>query len=210
MKTNILILILFALSFKAIGQSQADTYIKEAQAYLAKKEYKQAQLSLQDAINDLNNILSQQIAESLPLEINGLKASGDSDVNPGAVGMMGGGMMISKRYANPAKKENDADIQIISNSPMMSAMTMYLSNPSMMGQGYKSIRIGSRRAIMKTETQDFYDDNGNSKPIRSSEIQIPLTQTLITLNLRGFANEADEIAFATKLDIEKLRVALGE
>jgi len=210
MKTNILILILFALSFKAIGQSQADTYIKEAQAYLAKKEYKQAQLSLQDAINDLNNILSQQIAESLPLEINGLKASGDSDVNPGAMGMMGGGMMISKRYANPAKKENDADIQIISNSPMMSAMTMYLSNPSMMGQGYKSIRIGSRRAIMKTETQDFYDDNGNSKPIRSSEIQIPLTQTLITLNLRGFANEADEIAFATKLDIEKLRVALGE
>jgi len=210
MKTNILILILFALSFKAIGQSQADTYIKEAQAYLAKKEYKQAQLSLQDAINDLNNILSQQIAESLPLEINGLKASGDSDVNPGAMGMMGGGMMISKRYVNPSKKENDADVQIISNSPMMSAMTMYLSNPSMMGQGYKSIRIGSRRAIMKTETQDFYDDNGNSKPIRSSEIQIPLTQTLITLNLRGFANEADEIAFATKLDIEKLRVALGE
>src|SRR6187399_2412136 len=115
MKTNILILILFSLSIKAIGQGQADTYIKEAQAYLAKKEYKQAQLSLQDAINDLNNILSQQIAESLPLEINGLKASGDSDVNPGAMGMMGGGMMISKRYVNPSKKENDADVQIISN-----------------------------------------------------------------------------------------------
>jgi hypothetical protein len=33
---------------------------------------------------------------------------------------------------------------------------------------------------------------------------------LITINLRGFASEADELAFATKLDIENLRTALGE
>jgi hypothetical protein len=57
---------------------------------------------------------------------------------------------------------------------------------------------------------DFYDDSGASKQIRSTELQIPLTQTLITINLKGFATEADELAFAGKLDIEKLRVALGE
>ncbi|MBK9984839.1 MAG: hypothetical protein IPP15_21160 [Saprospiraceae bacterium] len=40
--------------------------------------------------------------------------------------------------------------------------------------------------------------------------QIPLTQTLITINLKGFATEADELPCAAKLDIEKLRVSLGE
>jgi hypothetical protein len=34
---------------------------------------------------------------------------------------------------------------------------------------------------------DFYDDNGTNKQIRSSELQIPLTQTLITVNLKEFS-----------------------
>lgn len=210
MKTSILICLFLSSVVYGFSQSQAETFIKEAQAYLAQKEYKQAQLSLQDAINDINNILATQIIESLPAEINGLKSSGSNDVNTASMGMMGGGMTITKSYRNEAKQENDAEVVIVANAPMLSAMNMYLTNPAMMGQGYKSARVGTRRAIMKTEMSDFYMDNGSSKQIRSTEVQIPLTQTLITLTLRGFATEADELAFANKLDIEKLRVTLGE
>ena len=211
MKINTLFLFFcLSLSLQLHSQSQAETYINEAQAYLAQKDYKQAQLSLQDAINDINNVIAMQISESLPAEINGLKASGDDNVNTAAMGIIGGGMQISKTYRNEARKENEAEVQIIANSPMLSAINMYMTNPAMMGQGAKSVRVGTRRAILKTEMQDYYDDNGSSKEIRSTELQIPLTQTLITLNLRGFASEAEELAFAGKLDIEKLRVALGE
>ena len=208
---NYILLFGFALLLTPVfSQSQADAFIKEAQGYLAQKDYKQALLSLQDAINDINNLVAVQIAESLPAEINGLKADGQGEVNNGAMGMIGGGMQISKRYANPAKEENDADVQIMANSPMMATMNMYLGNPSMLGSGYKSVRIGTRRAILKSEMNDFYPSNGAPRQIRISELQIPLTQTLITLNLRGFASEAEELAFAGKLDIEKLRMALGE
>ena len=124
--------------------------------------------------------------------------------------MLGGGMTIQKNYAHPTKKENTAELMIIANSPMMAAINMYMTNPSMMGQGYKSARVGTRRAILKNEMEDFYDDNGVSKKIRSTELQIPLTQTLITINMKGFATEADELAFANKLDIEKLKTALGD
>ncbi|MEP6795040.1 MAG: hypothetical protein ABJB16_11985 [Saprospiraceae bacterium] len=210
MKTLFLILISSVFSLNISAQSQAETFIKEAQTYLAQKDYKQAQLSLQDAISDINTILANQIAESLPAEINGLKATGDNNVNTAAMGMMGGGLQITKTYNHPTKKENEAEVQIMANSPMLSAMNMYMTNPAMMGQGYKSVRIGTRRAILKNEMTDFYDDSGASKQIRSTELQIPLTQTLITINLKGFATEADELAFAGKLDIEKLRVALGE
>lgn len=210
MKTNILILLLMAGAINIVAQSQAETYIKEAQDYLAKKEYKQAQMSLQDAINDINNILAQQVAESLPDEINGLKSTGEGEVNTAAMGIMGGGMSITKNYQHPSKPENEAEVQIIANSPMMSAMSMYLNNPGMMGQGAKSCRVGTTRAVLKTEMQDYYSDSGASKQIRSTELQIPLTQTLVTINLKGFASEAEELAFAGKIDVEKLRMALGE
>ena len=66
MKKIALFLLVASIGFRAVGQSQAETYIKEAQDYLAKKEYKQAQMSLQDAINDINTMLAKQVAESLP------------------------------------------------------------------------------------------------------------------------------------------------
>lgn len=209
MKLYILFFAIMTLGLHATAQTQAETYIKEAQAYLAQKDYKQAQLSLQDAINDLNSLIAKQIGESLPAEINGLKASGEAD-NSGAMGLMGGGLHISKNYQHPSKPENQADVVIMANSPLMSMMGMYLNNPAMLGQGAKSCRVGSTRAVIKTEMTDYYADNGTSKQIRSSELQIPLTQTLITITMRGFASEAEELAFASKLDVEKLRTALGE
>ena len=211
MKATVLFLFASLIALNVMGQSQAETFIKEAQDFLAKKEYKQAQLSLQDAINDINNMIAAEIAKSLPAEINGLKSEGDGEVNAGGMGMVGGGFSITKKYRNATKKENDAEVQIMANSPLLSSMNMYLTNPSVMGPDYKSVRIGgTQRAILKSEQQDFYDDNGTSKKIRSTEIQIPLNQTLITLRLNGFATEQDELAFAGKLDMAKLKTALGE
>lgn len=211
MKSIALFLLAAFIALNVMGQGQAETFIKEAQDYLAKKDYKQAQLSLQDAVNDLNMTIAAELAKSLPAEINGLTAEGEGNVSGGAVGMMGGGFTITKRYQHPTNKDNNAEVQIMANSPVLTSLNMYLTNPSMMGAEYKSVRVGgTQRAIMKSEMQDAYDDKGNSTKIRSSEIQIPLSQTLITINANGFATEQDELAFANKLDIPKLKTALGE
>jgi len=209
MKSKFLLLLISLVSLQAIGQDQFPAFIKEAQDYYAQKNYKQAQLSLNDAVNELNTLMAVQLADALPKEINGLQAVQQTS-NAAGMGMMGGGMSIEKKYEHPTKKENSADLTILANSPMLQAMSMYLNNPAMMGQGYKSVRVGTQRAILKTEMEDFYDDNGASKQIRSTELQIPLTSTLITLNMKGFASEQDELAFANKLGIDKLKTALGE
>lgn len=206
MKKTIFFLFVALIGLSATGQSQAEAFIKEAQDFLAKKEYKQAQLSLQDAINDINMLLAKQVAEMLPAEINGLKAEGDGEVSAAGMGMMGGGMQITKRYRNETKPENDAEVQIIANSPMLATMNMYLTNPAMLGPEYKSVRVGTTRAILKTDLQD----GENDAKIRSTEIQIPMGQTMITIQANGFATEQDELSFAAKLDLEKIRTALGE
>ncbi len=209
MKSILVSIVCMLASFSVGAQSQAEAFIKEAQQFLAAKNYQQAQLSLQDAINDINNIIAVQIGEALPAEINGLKSDEAAEVNSGAMGMMGGGMSIVKNYEHPTKKENEAEVQILANSPMLASINMFMSNPAMLGEGYKSVRVGTRRAILKSEMEDYYDDGGTSKKIRSSELQIPLSQTLITINLKGFATEQEELAFATKLDIDKLSALLG-
>ena len=206
-----LVLLASLVALNVAGQGQADAFIKEAQDFLAKKEFKQAQLSLQDAINDINMMLAADIGKSLPAEINGLKSEGEGEVNTANMGMVGGGFTITKRYQNATNKDNNAEVQILANSPMLTTLNMYITNPSMMGQEYKSVRVGgTQRAILKSDMQDVYDDSGASKKMRSTEIQIPLTQTLITLHLNGFASEQDELAFASKLDLAKLKAALGE
>jgi hypothetical protein len=209
MKTTIVLALISFYTFSLTAQSQAETFIKEAQAYLAQKDYKMAQLSLQDAINDLNTLMAGQIGEALPAEINGLKSTEAAEIN-GAMGMIGGGMQITKQYNHPTKKENNAEVSILANSPMLASINMYMNNPAMMGQEYKSVRVGTQRAIMKSENEDYYDSNGTTKEVRQSELQIPLNQTLITIQMRGFASEAEELAFASKLDIAKLKTLLGE
>jgi len=204
MKKCTIALIFICVSLHAFAQSQAETYIKEAQAFLAKKDYKQAQLSLQDAINDINNLLAKQVADLFPAEINGLKADGDATTNSAGMGMLGGGMQIEKKYRNDAKKQ-DAEVQIIANSPMLANLNMFMTNPAMMGQEYKSVRVGTNRAILKSSMED--GDGG--KKIRATEIQLPIGQTLITIHTNGLASEQEELAFANKLDLEKIKAALG-
>ena len=70
--------------------------------------------------------------------------------------MMGAGMQIMKTYKN-AKPEVSAEITILSNPSVIAGLTMFINNPSLMGQGQKSIRIGARRAIAK---------NGNGRSHR--------------------------------------------
>ena len=120
--------------------------------------------------------------------------------------MIGGGMQIIKRYHNESKPENEAEVQIIANSPMLTTLNMYLTNPTMLGPGYKSVRVGSTRAVAKTDLQDAED----GAKTRSTEIQIPLNQTMVTIRATSFASEQDELAFAIKLDLEKIRTVLGE
>ncbi len=212
MKKFVLIGTLLFYAFWSLGQNQIDTYIKEAQAYISQKNYKQAQLSLQDAINEINTLLAKQLVEALPNEINGLKAvDGETDVNAGAaMGMIGGGMQITKTYRHDTKKENEVELMIMANSPMLNGLNMFLTNPAMLGQGQKSVRVGTRRAIMKTEMEDYTDEQGTSKKIQVSEIQVPLGQTLITFKTKGFATEQDALAFAAKFDLDKIKTLLGE
>jgi len=210
---------LISLTFAMLGmcsyilaQGQAETFINEALSNLKAKQYKQAQMSLQDAINEINNFIAKEVLNQLPTDLNDLKADVSQDNSgSGAMAMLGGGMTISRKYASADGKKS-AEINIISNSPMISSLSMIMNNPMMMGNNpnQKSVRVGNRRAILNKSTSDTYDDNNNKKTIQNFELQVIIGQTLVTVKGENFENEQAFSATYGKIDIEKIAKSLGE
>jgi len=202
---------LVAMSISLFGQGQAETYINEALTHIKAKDFKAAQLSLQDAINEINAYIAQEVLSQLPTEINGYKAeTSDDQSNSMGMTLMGGGINITRTY-NGATNKDKVEINIVANSPLVSSMTALMGNPMMMnGANQKTIRIGSRRAILNKNSETEYDENENEKQVTNYELQVILGQTLVTVKGNGFANEQAFTSFYQKIDFEKIAKTIGE
>jgi len=211
MKKLLLSVVLCAFGISLLAQGQAETYINEALGHVKTKEYKAAQLSLQDAINEINSYLAQEVLNQLPLEINGLKAQVTDDQSSGAaMAFMGGGTTITRKYEG-ANSRNNAEISIVANSPLVGTMSALLGNPMMMNSAnQKSIRVGTRRAVLNKNPSTEYDESGAEKQVTNYELQVVLGQTMVSVKGEGFDTEQAFTTFYQKFDFEKIAKTLGE
>lgn len=209
---KLLILAVFGFTCTGImAQGQAETFINEALGHVKAKEFRAAQLSLQDAINEINSYIAQEVLSQLPLEIDGLKAEVSNDQSGGAaMAFIGGGTTISRKYEG-ANSKNNAEVQIVANSPLVGTMSALFGNPMLMNSAnQKSIRVGTRRAMLNKNPSSEYDDNGVEKQVINYELQVILGQTLVTIKGEGFATEQAFVTFYQKIDFEKIAKTLGE
>ena len=211
MKKLLLSAVLCTFGISLFAQGQAETYINEALGHVRAKEYKAAQLSLQDAINEINSFIAQEVLNQLPMEIDGLKAEATNDQSSGAVmAFIGGGTTISRKYEG-ADSKNSAEVQIVANSPLVGTMSALFGNPMLMNSAkQKSIRVGTRRAMLSKNPSSDYDENGTEKQVINYELQVILGQTLVTIKGEGFATEQAFTSFYQKIDFEKIAKTLGE
>ncbi len=211
MKKLLLSALLGVFSMSLFAQGQAETYINEALNNVKAKQYKAAQLSLQDAINEINSYIAQEVLAQLPAEIDGLKAQiSDDQSNSAAMAFMGGGTTITRKYEGVDSRKN-AEVSIVANSPLVGTMTALMGNPMMSNSAnQKSIRVGTRRGILKKDINTEYDDNGTEKQVTNYELQVILGQTLVTVKGQGFETEQAFTAFYQKIDFEKIAKTLGE
>ncbi len=211
MKKLLLSAVLGMFSMSLFAQGQAETYINEALNNVKAKQYKAAQLSLQDAINEINSYIAQEVLAQLPAEIDGLKAQiSDDQSNSAAMAFMGGGTTITRKYEGADSRKN-AEVSIVANSPLVGTMTALMGNPMMSNSAnQKSIRVGTRRGILKKDINTEYDDNGAEKQVTNYELQVILGQTLVTVKGQGFETEQAFTTFYQKIDFEKIAKTLGE
>jgi hypothetical protein len=191
------------IAISLFSQSDLDKSILEAQGYIKEKNYKDAQIALQQAIGYLYELMGKDLIAALPLTLNDMTANTTEDVNnTTAMAMMGGGFNISRNYKTAANDGTSIELNIAANSPLLSSITMMINNPMMLGSSSdagKSTKIGNRRSLIKSKPAD-----------KTYELMIPLVNSLITINGNNIKDEASFLAYVNKLEIEKIARVLGE
>ncbi len=146
------------------------TDITTAKTAYASGNLEDAHFALQQAMQEIDIIIGKEVLALLPAKMDTLSANIKDDNVMSNVGFMGS--TIHRSYG----PENNADLSIIGNSPLITTLNAFLNTPvlgGMMSNGNnKIIKVqGYKGQLTK-------DDNGDGSS--NYTMQIPLSNSLIT------------------------------
>ena len=168
----------------------------------AKKSYtsgklEDAHFALQQALGDLDIIIGKEVLKLLPTQLGSLNANTNSDNVTANVGFIGA--TIHRDYGSPEKK---AEIEIISNSPLLGTLNAFLNTPLIGGmmrdENNKTVKVQGYKARLERT------DAGNGK--FNYKLDVPFSSSLLTLNVDNSA-ESEILGMANKIpfqDVAKL------
>ena len=193
--------ILYAMTIALTFLSVEKLYSQDIQANLdaARSSYQSGDLentrfALQEALNMVNQAIGQEILGLLPASLGGMEKTADGD-NVTGTGMGFAGLFVNRAYAGGNKS---ASVEIVGDSPMMAGINALLAMPAFMSSdpNQKRIKIGSYKALQTKST----DDQGNV----TYDIQLPLTNTLLTFRCAGVQNESEVTGMVNTLPVDKI------
>lgn len=190
-----LMVFLFAATM-LFGDEVTDT-IDRAKSLYAGGKYSEAVSELKYAISKIREMQAEMLKAAFPASIPNFTAQ-EAEVNNVAMGFMGGGLSASRRYTNSAGAE--VKIEIITESPLIQSLSMFLSNPMFAGQGKKMVRVGAYKGLL-----EFTPDNNSGK------LQI-LVGNKTLLSVEGNQINSPDILtqVAEMVDKEKIKHIVGE
>jgi hypothetical protein len=196
MKTLKYTLVLFAILFTLPALNAQETLAKltEAEKEYASKNLDNTRFALQQAIGEINRSIGKDILEILPKKLNDIDYKASEDNVTGAAGFAG--LFVHRAYGAEPK---NGSLEIMSDSPMLTTLNALLSMPAMMtgnDPNQKRLKIGGYKSLLNKST----DDKGEI----SWDLQIPMSNTLVTLHLKGFPNESDVVALGNSLPLDQI------
>jgi hypothetical protein len=194
-KYSIFILMLF---YGITGRAQDFAkQIADAKSSYSSGKLADAHFSLEQAIQEIDMIVGKEVLKLLPEKMNDMDAVTNDDQVSANVGFVGA--TVHRGYGNAGSQ-----VEIISNSPLISSLNTFLNMPLMGGlmrnsttkvvkiQGYKS----------RLEKQG---DNENGKP--NYQLQIPFKSALITITANGM-DEGQVTTFANSIPLDKIQALI--
>jgi len=153
--------------------------------------------ALQQALGDLDIIIGKEVLKLLPTQLDVLNANTKNDNVTANVGFIGA--TIHRDYGTPEKK---AEIEVISNSPLVGTLNAFLNAPLIGGmmrdENNKMVKVQGYKARLERT------DAGNGK--YNYKLDVPFSSSLLTLNVDN-STEAEILGMANKIpfqDVSKL------
>lgn len=190
MKRIYIILFVLPLAWTATAQDFAKNVSTARSAYAA-GNLQDSRFAMEQMLRDLDIEIGKEILKLLPAKIGTRNANTTSDNVNGTGGFTG--LFVERQYgADP----NNASIEIINNSPLITSLGVILAAPMMRDQNQKVIKVQGCKALL---TKNQNTETGKT----GYELQIPMNNTLITLKITD-TNETEITAAANTIPLSKI------
>jgi hypothetical protein len=159
------------------------------------EDLENARFALQEALNEINIAVGQEILAALPEEMNGLsKVESADDVTGMNVGFAA--LFVHRSYRNESQ---EASIDLVSDSPIMASVNTILAMPGFMtaDENQKRVKISNYKALL---TRSENEETG----VVSWDLQVPLQSSLLTFNCKGFTDENEVIQMANSIPVRQI------
>lgn len=184
MKTKLFFIAAIFFAGFSISNAQNDVpgLLDEASSSYSSGDLENARFALQEALNGINQAIGEDILSQMPASIGDLSMVEGSD-NVTGTNLGFAGLYVNRDYNSETASLN---FQIISDSPMLAAVSSMLSMSVFMGSdpNQKRIKLDGYKALM---TRDE-DDEG----IVSWDVQLPFGNSLMTFEIEG-VSDGDEV-----------------
>lgn len=191
MKKIVLLFIIFSVYIQTNAQDFAKRLTEAKTAYAAGK-LDDSRFAMEQMLQELDIVTGKEVLKILPAKM------GDKDVNAKADNVSGSsgfvGVIIHREYGTVDTTKSE--LEIISNSPLITSVNAILSMPFMGASGdNKIIKISGYKALVEkvagpNERTDY-------------QVQLPLNSSLITFKAPG-ASQDDVIKMANTLPVSDI------
>ncbi len=188
MKKIIFVILIFVTYNEAQAQDFAKRLTEAKTAYTAGK-LDDSRFAMEQMLQELDIITGKEVLKLLPVKMGEKAANTKNDNVSGSSGFVG--VVIHREYGTV--DTTNAEIEIISNSPLITSINALLSVPFIGASGdNKVIKINGYKALLEkvsgtNERTDY-------------QVQLPLNSTLITFKAPGTSQD-DMIKMANTLPV---------
>lgn len=153
-------------------EGSAKSHLSSASSKYKSENLEGSRFDLQRSLVDIDEMIGKKILEMLPTELAGLKVVDTEDEHVATAAGFAG--VYVKRIYESADKSKFIEISLIDDSPIMGAVSAFLSNPLLVGlSGKKSVNIDGYKG-MKEQIE-------GSDPVEYN-INIPSNQSMLSMN----------------------------
>jgi hypothetical protein len=193
-KSLLFVAIIFSGSFNINGQEVA-TLLSNAKSAYQTKNLEDTRFALENALKEVNMEIGKQALSILPLSIGKLTADPKNDDVSGMV-VLYSGLNIVRNYSGTTE---NATLTVITDSPMLAAISAILTMPAMMlnNDEQKVVKIAGYKSLIQKSKDENDKVNGYT-------LQVPFDNSLLSLDYQGAISEADFTAIANSLPVAQL------
>ena len=196
MKTLIINLFLVVWAVSASAQDVSGQLAAAKSAYDS-ENYEDARFALQQALNELDQIIGKEILKLMPTSLGGINANTEADNVTANAGFVG--LYVSRTYGDPNSKS--IDVSIANNSPMLAMVNIFLNSPlissmALSGSDQKVIKLhGYKGMLEKTEPRDG---------VTGYSINVPFGDSLFTFETTGIDKESEATSLANEVPLDRI------